>query len=144
MAEAWTIDPVPAILDAFAIGDGDEFARHLTDDVVLRPSAFITGRGEYRGRADVREGFAEMQRDLADRGESAQVTVYRQFWDRADEARVLTLAHVTITRANGDQFGTEIAYLWRVVDGKVAELAAWLDHDEGLSQLVDPVEVGEN
>ena len=34
---------------AFASLDRDEFVSHLTEDVVFRPSAFVTGQGELHG-----------------------------------------------------------------------------------------------
>ena len=113
----------------------------MTDDVVLRPSAFITGRGEYRGREDVLAGFAEMVKTLEDAGERVQVRLQEHFAEQSDPDRVLSLCQLTIFRANGEQFGTEIAYLWTLRDGRVAELDAWLDHKEGFRQLEDPVKV---
>ena len=39
-----------AMFDSFARLDADEFASHLTEDVVFRPSGFVTGRSEFLGR----------------------------------------------------------------------------------------------
>lgn len=135
------VDTVSAILDAFAEQNADDFVSHMTDDVVLRPSAFITGRGEYRGRVDILAGFAEMLETLADAGERVQVRPLEHFAEQGDADTVLSLCRLTIFRANGEQLGTQIAYLWTLRDGKVAELDAWLDHKEGFRQLQDPVKV---
>jgi ketosteroid isomerase-like protein len=112
----------------------------MTEDVVLEPSAFITGRGHYEGRSDVLAGFADMERDLAAYGEQVTLRGFRHFIERGDPNVVLSLGFVTIRRANGEEFGTEIAYVWTLSGGKVCRLRTWLDHAEGLAQLSEPVE----
>lgn len=112
----------------------------MTEDVVLQPSAFITGRGHYEGRSDVLAGFADMERDLATYGEQVTLRGFRHFVERGNPNVVLSLGFVSIRRSNGEEFGTEIAYLWTLSGGKVCQLRTWLDHDEGYAQLSDPVE----
>jgi hypothetical protein len=82
-----------------------------------------------------------MERSLAGEDEDVEVRGERFFVDWEQPDKVLTLGQVTITRASGDQFGTEIAYLWTLVDDKVSELRTWLDHAEGMRQLKEPLEV---
>jgi ketosteroid isomerase-like protein len=134
------VETVSAVLDAFVGLDAEECVSHMTDDILLRPSAFMTGKGEYRGREEILEGFAEMIADLEARGERFRVKVFHHYLDELDEDKVLSLCQLTITRDNGDEYGTDIAYLWRMEGDKVAELNAWLDHAEGLRQLQFPVE----
>ena len=129
-----------AIIDAFGARDTEAFVGHMTEDVVLEPSAFITGRGRYEGRSDILIGFAEMERDLAAQGEQVTLRGFRHFVEEGDPNVVLSLGFVTITRANGDEFGTEIAYLWTLSGDKVSRLRTWLDHAEGFAQLSEPVE----
>jgi ketosteroid isomerase-like protein len=135
------VDSIRAVLAAFSAADADRVVGLMTEDVLLRPSAFISGRREYRGHDEVRTGLEELQRELIARQESVRVKPVRQFVDRADETKVLTLARVTIRRANGDEYGTEIAYLWTLQGDLISRLDAWLDHEEGLGRLEDPVEI---
>jgi ketosteroid isomerase-like protein len=135
------IGPVKALLAAFSARDGEAFAAQLTEDVVLRPSAFISGRGEYLGREDVITGFAEMLEGLESSGETVDLHPLRYLVDGADESLVLLLCRITITRPDGESYGTDIAYLCRLEGVRVARLDAWLDHDEGLLRLEQPVEV---
>jgi ketosteroid isomerase-like protein len=134
---------VAAILDAFAARDAEAFVAEMTEDVRLAPSAFITGKNEYRGRQEVLDGFAEMERNLEASHESVRVRPVQYYLDEADDDIVLVLAQITITRANSEEFGTEIAYLWTMAGDRVAELQAWLDHGEGVRRLTSPVEVDE-
>jgi ketosteroid isomerase-like protein len=135
------LSPVIAILTAFDARDAEAFVSHMTEDVLLAPSAFITGKGAYHGRDEVLAGFAEMEQSLAAAREDVRVQARRFFVDWEHPEKVLSLGQVTITRASGDSFGTEIAYLWTLRDGKVCELHTWLDHAEGLRQLREPIEV---
>jgi hypothetical protein len=112
----------------------------MTGDVVLEPSAFITGRGRYEGHSDILAGFAEMDRDLAANGERVTLRGFRHFIERGNPNVALSLGFITIGRSNGEEFGTEIAYLWTLSGGKVCRLRSWLDHAEGLAQLSEPVE----
>jgi ketosteroid isomerase-like protein len=130
-----------SLIEAFAARDVKRIVSHLTEDAVLEPSAFITGRGRYDGHDDVLEGFAEMEHDLAARGEDVTMRVSRYYVDREQPDLVLGLGFITITRAYGDEFGTEVAYLWTLSGDKVTRLKTWLDHAEGYAQLDDPVEV---
>jgi ketosteroid isomerase-like protein len=129
-----------AIIDAFGARDTEAFVGHMTEDVVLEPSAFITGRGRYEGHRDILAGFAEMDRKLAGLGEQVMLRGFRHFIEPGNPDVVLTLGFVTIRRSNGEEFGTEIAYLWTLSGGKVCRLRTWLDHAEGLAQLSEPVE----
>ena len=82
-----------------------------------------------------------MNADLDARGERARIAVLAHYVDGEDESRVLTLAYVTIVPASGQHYGTKIAYLATLRDGRVSELETWLDHEVGLSQLKAPIAV---
>ena len=129
------------IIDAFMARDVDGLVDRLTEDVFLQPSAFISGRSVYDGRQAVRDGFDELERELSARGERVELRRFRHYVDRANPDVVLSLGHVTIIRASGDQFGTEIAYLSTFAGDQVAHMRAWLEHGKGLAQLEEPVEV---
>jgi ketosteroid isomerase-like protein len=135
------IKPAKAIMEAFAARDVERIVANVTEDVVLMPSAFITGRGEYRGHESIRTGMADMAEQLAASREQVRVTDDAYYVDAEDESKVLTLAHVTIKRITGEEYGTEIAYLWTIEDGLVAALHAWLNHEKGLAQLYAPERV---
>jgi ketosteroid isomerase-like protein len=132
---------VQTMIDAFDHRDVEELVAHMTEDVVLRPSAFITGTGEYLGRDGVRSGMETMIKQLGESRERVRVTTSACYFDAEDDDRVLTLASVTVLRETGEEFGTEPAYLWTLRDGLVCEIQALRDHDEGLSRLAAPVEV---
>jgi hypothetical protein len=51
---------IAAMFGAFARLDADAFARHLTEDVVFRPSGFVTGQSEFLGREAVRQNLVEL------------------------------------------------------------------------------------
>jgi ketosteroid isomerase-like protein len=135
------VKPAAAIIEAFEQRDIETFLGNMTEDVVLRPSAFITGKSEYRGCDEVRSGLEEMNADLDARGEKVLIAVLTHYVDGEDHTKVLTLAHVTIVPAAGDHYGSKIAYLATLRDGRVSELETWLDHDAGLSQLKAPIAV---
>jgi ketosteroid isomerase-like protein len=132
------IETVETVMAALADRDAELMVAQMTEDVVLRPSAFITGTGEYRGHADIRRGMAELKRQLADNRERLIVRPHAYYLDDGQPDKALTLARVTIVRSGGDEFGTEIAYLWTFRDDRVSRLDAWLDHAEGLAQLRAP------
>jgi ketosteroid isomerase-like protein len=129
---------IRTLFDAFAVLDRDAFADQLTEDVVFRPSAFITGRGEFHGREEVRQNLAELKEQLAGTGEQVRLSPVAVYLDRDDERRVLALAVLTIIRPNGESYDTEMAYLHTMEGDKVAELRTWPDHAEGMKQLGSP------
>ena len=53
MDRADQLRTIAAMFESFASLDGDEFVRHLTEDVHFRPSGFVTGRSEFHGREEV-------------------------------------------------------------------------------------------
>ena len=46
--------------DAFKRGDADAYVASFSPDVEWKMSAFVTGRGDYKGREGVREFLAEV------------------------------------------------------------------------------------
>lgn len=49
------------MFDAFGQLDAERFAGHLTEDVVFRPSGFVTGQGEFLGREALRRNLIELR-----------------------------------------------------------------------------------
>jgi ketosteroid isomerase-like protein len=131
---------IAAMFDAFARLDADGFVGYLTEDVDFRPSAFLTGTAEMHGRDEVRQDLERFREQLEQSGERARLHPLAFYADREDEDLLLALGRLTIIRAGGDSFDTEVAFLHRMEGDKVAELRTWLDHAEGLSQLADPEE----
>ena len=141
MATQKQIDVVATCHRAFSDRDADAFVANITEDALMRPSAFITGRDEYRGIEDVRIGFGEVAKILDDTGEDITIEPEGFYIDAADDRLVMSHARLTIIRADGETYRTEIAYLWTMEGDKVSELAAWLNFEEGLEQLGNPEEV---
>jgi ketosteroid isomerase-like protein len=128
------------MFDAFGRLDADEFASHLTEDVVFRPSAFVTGISEFIGREAVRQNLVE----LREQGRGEDVVRLRPLSlhvDAEDEDRILALAVFTVIRPTSESFDTDVALLHTMRGDQVAELRSWLDHAEGLHQLSRPEEV---
>ena len=140
MASERQVQVIVELHDAFTARDVDTFVERVTDDVILHPTEFITGRAEYRGIDEIRAGFEEIDALVEKIEEDVAVEPKRFFVDRADDDVVLSLAVVTIIRADGERFSTDVAYLMRMEGDKVARFDAWLGHDEGLAQLEEPEE----
>jgi hypothetical protein len=127
-----------AAFDAF---DADEYVRHMTRDVVVRPPGFMLGRRELHGRDEVKAAFAELEGVLSP-GRKIAVSKRRYFADRADETKVLVVSEMTISRETGEAFGTEAALVATMTAaGKVSRLESWPTEAEGLAQLKDPVAI---
>ena len=129
------------MIAAFDDRDVEQLIGHMTEDVVLQPSAFITGTAEYIGHEAERSGMAGMVRQLTSAEERVRVRTDAFYVDAEDDNKILTLASVTILRASSEEFGTDIAYGWTLRGNQVCKIRAWLNHDEGLSQLGAPIKV---
>lgn len=136
------MEVVQKALAAYAMGDADGFVESMTDDAVVRPSAFISGQTEYRGRAAARQGVRDGASILSEHGNRLRLHPYATYTDAADPRRVLSLGRLTIIRSDGGSFGSDVAYLWTLDGDQIAGLDTWLDHDQGLAQLAAPVEAG--
>jgi ketosteroid isomerase-like protein len=132
---------IRTLFDSFAALDRDTFADQLTEDVVFRPSAFLTGTGEFHGREEVRQNLAELKEQLAASRELVRLDPVAVYLDDEDERKILALAMLTIIRPDGGSYDTEMAYLHTMEGDRVAELRTWPDHAEGLEQLTTPQEV---
>jgi ketosteroid isomerase-like protein len=131
-----------AMFDAFARLDADEFASHLTEDVVFRPSGFVTGTSEFLGREAVRRNLMELCEDRRLGNENlVRLRPLSLYVDREDESKILALARFTVIRPTSDSFDTDVAFLHTMRGEQVAELETWLDHAEGVRQLIGPEEV---
>ena len=131
-----------AMFDAFARLDADEFASHLTEDVVFRPSGFVTGTSEFLGREAVRRNLLELreQRQLPGK-DLVRLRPLSLYLDREDETKILVLARFTVIRPTSDSFDTDAAQLHTMRGAQVAEVETWLDHAEGIRHLMSPEEV---
>ena len=131
-----------AMFDAFARLDAHEFALHLTEDVVFRPSAFVTGQSEFLGREAVRRNLLEL-RQRRERGEDDVVRLrpLSLYVDREDESKILALARFIVIRPTSDSYDTDVAFLHTMRGVQVADLETWLDHAEGMMHLLSPEEV---
>jgi ketosteroid isomerase-like protein len=129
------------MFDAFAHLDADRFARHLTEDVVFRPSGFIAGKREFLGREAVRRHLVELREQAEQREDLVRLRPLALYIDRADESKILALARFTVVRPTSESFDTDVAHLHTMRGDQVAELRTWLDHDEGLGRLASPEEV---
>ena len=129
------------MVEAFARRDIEAVLPHMTEDVVVHSTPYVTGRGEYRGREAVRAGIESMATDLAGVGKRLRIVDLAYYVDGGDENRVLNLAQITIQRASGEEFGTDIAYLSTFAGDLICEVEAWLDHSEGLAHLESPVRI---
>jgi hypothetical protein len=141
MATPEQVKIVAGLHQNFSERDPDEFVKHVKEDAVLHPSFLITGRNEYHGPDDVRTGFEEVAALLDSRGEDITIVPVRYYVDKKHDERVMSLCDLTIIRADGEQFKTEIAYLWELDGDMLSGLNSWLSFDEGLQQLDEPEEV---
>src|SRR5262245_10620980 len=131
-----------AMFDAFARLDGDEFASHLTEDVVFRPSGFVTGTSEFLGREAVRRNLLELREQRRLPGKDlVRLRPLSLYLDREDETKILVLARFTVIRPTSDSFDTDAAQLHTMRGAQVAEVETWLDHAEGIRHLMSPEEV---
>jgi len=133
---------IVAMFDAFARLDADPFAAHLTEDVVFRPSGFVTSKAEFIGREAVRRNILDLrdQRDQPDQ-DVVRLRPLSLYVDREDDTKILALARFTVIRPNSESFDTDVAHLHTMRGAQVAELETWLDHEEGISHLLSPEEV---
>jgi hypothetical protein len=129
------------MVEAFARRDGEALTRHMTEDVIVRSTPFVTGRGEYEGREAMRQGLDRMVEDLRGTGKRLRILDHAYYVDGADDRKVMALAEIKIQRASGEEFGTEIAYLSIFEGDLICEVDAWLDHAEGLAHLEEPIRV---
>lgn len=132
---------IAAMFGAFARLDADEFASHLTEDVVFRPSGFVTGQSEFLGREAVRQNLVELGEEREQRENVVRLRPLALYIDREDETKILALARFTVIRPTSDSFDTDVAFLHTMSGEQVAELRTWLDHAEGLGHLASPEEV---
>lgn len=139
MDELDSVHVVQGILEAFGSRDNERLVSYMAEDVVLEPSAFISGKGTYEGHAEIVEGVDELDRELGAQGTRVKLHGFKHYVESGDPETVLSLGFVTITRSSGDEFGTPIAYLWSLRNGKVERLRTWLDHAEGLAQIDEAV-----
>jgi ketosteroid isomerase-like protein len=135
------LNTIRALVAAFDAFDANEYVRHMTADVVVRPPGFMLGRRELHGRDEVKAAFAEFEGVLSP-GRKIEVSNRRYFVDRADESKVLVVSEMTISRESGGAFGTEAALVATLTaDSKVSRLESWPSEAEGLAQLEDPVAI---
>ncbi len=132
---------VTGLLRAFALRDTDDVMSRVTEDVEVSAPTFIGGSDQRQGREGMREGLKEMERGLDERHERLRLTPQRLFTDESDPEAVVALCSITIIRENGESFGTDVAYFYRVEEGLISELRSHGTLEEALERLEDPAEV---
>jgi ketosteroid isomerase-like protein len=113
--------------DAFNRGDADAYVNSFSEDVEWEMSAFVTGRGDYRGREGVREFLAEIERLAEDQGEHFRMDLTE--YEELPDGRVIAFGAARIDRAN-DPLEFEVAAIWTFSEGKITRLEAYTSHDE--------------
>ena len=141
MEPADKVTVVRSMTEAFAQRDADAYLRHMTDDVVVRSTPYVAGEGEYHGHDAVRAGMDKTIRDFARTGKRLRIVDQACYLDGDDESKVCVLARITIQRVNGEEFGTDIAYVSTFEGDRICRVEAWLDHADGLAQLESPIRV---
>jgi ketosteroid isomerase-like protein len=131
---------VQSVFDAVALRDVDAALRTVTDDFELCTSAFITGERVFRGPEGVHHWF-ELVDGLTGSGERVTLRPYRYLGDRADPEVIVAVVSVTIGRPEGDEIGTEAAYLFGMSGERVAIVRGFMDYNDGLAELKEPFEL---
>jgi ketosteroid isomerase-like protein len=89
-------------------------------------SAFVTGRGDYRGREGVREFLAELER-LAEQGERLRVDLTE--YEELPDGRVVAFGAARIDRVH-DPLEFEAAAIWTFGDGEITRLEGYTSHED--------------
>jgi hypothetical protein len=92
-------------------GLADEFASHLIEDLVFRPSGFVTGQSEFLGREAVHQNLVELREEREQRESVVRLRPLALYIDREDETKILAPARFTVTRTTSDSFDTDPAFL---------------------------------
>jgi ketosteroid isomerase-like protein len=79
---------IVAMFEAFARLDADEFAGRVTEDVVFRPSGFVTGKGEFLGREAVRQNLIELREGQGREQNIVRLRPLALYIDRDDESKI--------------------------------------------------------
>ncbi len=111
--------------DAFNRGDADAYVNSFSEDVEWEMSAFVTGRGEYRGREGVREFLTEIER-LAEQGERFRIDLTE--YEELPDGRVVAFGAARIDRAS-DPLEFDAAAIWTFGDGEIVRLEGFTSHD---------------
>jgi uncharacterized protein (TIGR02246 family) len=123
---------VEQLFDAFARRDADAMAALMAPDVVFEPaSTELADREPYRGREGIRSYLADLTRTWAE----FRVTIheYRSMGDR-----VLALGRVYARSASPAFIAdNEIAFVWRLRDGRVVHGRTHRDPHEAEAELLD-------
>jgi hypothetical protein len=68
-------------------GLADEFASHVIEDLVFRPSGFVTGQSEFLGREAVHQNLVELREEREQRESVVRLRPLALYIDREDEPR---------------------------------------------------------
>ena len=112
--------------DAFNRGDADAYVNSFSEDVEWEMSAFVTGRGDYRGREGVREFLAEIERLAEEQGERLKIELAE--YVELPDGRVAAFGSARIDRAS-DPLEFESAAIWTIGDGKIVRLEGFTSHE---------------
>jgi uncharacterized protein len=120
------VELVRSIFDQFARGDFRSAVEHYAPDVEWAENRSITGKGVYRGRAALRDGFLD----------------WLSAWDgyRCEAEEVFTAGDRVVVSVRGSGKGklsgaeaSDAFYMvFSIRDGKVARIENYRDRDEAL------------
>lgn len=133
MTEATNRQLIDGVFAALAEGDGRPFNDALADDVVWRVMGSGPWARAYRGKAEVRD---ELQRPLF----ANFATPYRCRAERiiAEGDTVVVLARGAVTTKAGKPYENDYCFVIAVKDGRIAEIAEYMDTALVASVLAPP------
>jgi ketosteroid isomerase-like protein len=121
---------VHTVQEAFAAVssmDEERLLAVLDPDVRWRPTAFLTGEGEYRGHEGVRRWLSGL-RELKEGG--TDVLTFTSEFDDLGDGRVLVLGDGKLRRDAGP-IRQELGWIWRIgEDGRIVEMTNYLTRAE--------------
>ena len=124
---------VEQLFDAFARRDGDDMVEVMAEDIVFEPaSSELAAREPYEGHQGMRAYLADLARTWAE----FRVTIHEY---RGVGERVLALGRV-YARSASPAFITdsEIAFVWRVRDGRIVHGRTYTDPHDAEAELRRP------
>jgi ketosteroid isomerase-like protein len=112
---------------AFNDGDTDTYVETFAEDVEWRMSAFVTGKGAYRGREGVREFIGELEALERDHGERFEIELTE--FTEVDEQRVMGLGEARIVRSQ-NPLSFEVGAIYTFAGGLIVALEGMTSHAE--------------
>jgi ketosteroid isomerase-like protein len=124
---------VEQLFDAFARGNGDAMVELMAEDVVFEPASTELGpREPYEGHRGIRRYLADVARTWAE----FRVTIHEY---HGEGERVLARGRVYARSANPAFIAdSEIAFVWRVRDGRIVHGHTYTDPHDAEAELRRP------